>query len=94
VPLGIALVVSLIPAPILAEHRALADAAQERPVSRIAAAIIVTVWAISIAGIGWLMYRYFSNQATARIGASFGFLGGPEQREITPYVWVHPDEEQ
>jgi hypothetical protein len=61
VPLGIALVVSLIPAPILTEHRALADATQERPVSRIAAAIIVAVWAISIAGIGWLTYRYFSN---------------------------------
>src|SRR5215510_13084224 len=32
VPLGIALVLKLIPAEIMAEHRALASAAQDRPV--------------------------------------------------------------
>ena len=44
VPLGIALVVRLIPPNIMAEHRALAEAAQDRPVSWVAAAIIVAVW--------------------------------------------------
>jgi uncharacterized membrane protein YkvA (DUF1232 family) len=41
VPAGIVLVVRLIPPSIMAEHRALATAAQDRPVSRAAAAVIV-----------------------------------------------------
>src|SRR5690242_21882805 len=44
VPLGIVLVVKLIPPAIMAEHRALAAAAQDRPVSRGAAVIIAVVW--------------------------------------------------
>src|SRR5713226_4981145 len=39
VPLGILLVIRLIPPEIMAEHRALAAAAQERPVSRAAAVV-------------------------------------------------------
>ena len=58
-PLGIMLVVSLIPSEIMAEHRELAAAAQDRPVSRIAAIIIVCIWITSIAVVGWLTYRYF-----------------------------------
>src|SRR3954453_2719303 len=46
VPLGIAAVVWMIPPPIMAEHRVLADAAQQRPVSRIAAAIIAAIWIV------------------------------------------------
>lgn len=61
VPLGIVLVVRMIPAQVMAEHRALADAAQERPVSRTAAAVIATVWIASIVAAGWVSYRYFSH---------------------------------
>ncbi len=57
-PLGILLVVRLIPPEIMAEHRELAAAAQERPVSRTAAAIVALIWALSIVSIGWLAYAY------------------------------------
>jgi uncharacterized membrane protein YkvA (DUF1232 family) len=57
VPLGIALVVRLIPSDIMAEHRASASIAWDQPVSRTAAVVIVAVWMVSIAGIGWLAYR-------------------------------------
>jgi uncharacterized membrane protein YkvA (DUF1232 family) len=58
VPLGIMLVVRLIPPKIMAEHRELAAAAQERPVSRIAAIVIASIWAVSIALGGLFAYRY------------------------------------
>jgi uncharacterized membrane protein YkvA (DUF1232 family) len=58
VPLGIMLVVRLIPPKIMAEHRELAAAAQERPVSRIAAVVIASIWAVSIALGGLFAYRY------------------------------------
>jgi uncharacterized membrane protein YkvA (DUF1232 family) len=57
VPAGIALVVRLIPPAIMAEHRALATAAQDRPVSRAAAAVIVGLWALALAATAW-MIRY------------------------------------
>src|SRR2546428_13921587 len=57
VPLGILAVVKLIPPEIMAEHRALAAAAQDRPVSRTAAIVIAIVWAACIALSGWLCYR-------------------------------------
>lgn len=44
VPLGIALVVRLIPAPIMAECRARAQAVVDRPTSRVAAGVIVAIW--------------------------------------------------
>jgi uncharacterized membrane protein YkvA (DUF1232 family) len=44
VPLGILLAVRLIPADILAEHRASAAEAAKRPVSRMAAMVIVAIW--------------------------------------------------
>src|SRR5262252_568770 len=44
VPIGILLVVRLVPAEVMAEHRALAKAAQDRPLSRGAAAAIIAVW--------------------------------------------------
>jgi uncharacterized membrane protein YkvA (DUF1232 family) len=60
VPLAILLVVRLIPPEIMAEHRDLAAAAQERPVSAIAGVVIACIWAASIAFAGWLAYRYFA----------------------------------
>lgn len=57
VPLGIALVVRMIPPSIMAEHRAAADAAQHRPVSRGAAAIIASLWIAALALTIWLAVR-------------------------------------
>ena len=59
VPLGILLVIRMIDPAIMAEHRELAAAAQDRPVSRMAAIVIACIWAASIAVCGWLVYRYF-----------------------------------
>jgi len=58
VPAGIWLVVRLIPAHIMAEHRELAAAAHDRPVSRTAAAVIVAIWIASAILCGWLVWRY------------------------------------
>lgn len=44
VPLGIVLAVRLIPAEVLAEHRATAATLAERPVNRAAALVIVAIW--------------------------------------------------
>ena len=60
VPLGVMLVIRLVPPEIMAEHRDLAAAAQERPVSRKAAFVIAFIWIVSIGLCGWLIYRYFA----------------------------------
>lgn len=57
VPLGIALVVKLIPSDVMAEHRELADAAQDRPVSMVGGAMIIAVWILAAILIGWLIYK-------------------------------------
>jgi uncharacterized membrane protein YkvA (DUF1232 family) len=57
VPLGILAVVKLVSSNIMAEHRATAALAADRPVSRTAAVIIVFVWVASVAGTTWLAYR-------------------------------------
>ena len=59
VPLGIMLVVRMIPPEVMAEHRDLASAAQDRPVSRTAAIIIALAWTISVLLAGWLAYVHF-----------------------------------
>lgn len=59
-PLGIWAVVGLIPPELMAEHRAVATLAAERPVSRTAALIIAFLWAVSIALTGWLGYLNFA----------------------------------
>ena len=48
-PLGIMLVVRLMPAGLMAEHRAAAMRLESRPVSRKAAVVIVGVWVIALA---------------------------------------------
>ena len=62
VPLGIMLVLKLIPPQIMAEHRATAAAAAalDRPVSRAAACVIIGIWMASIALAGWFAYRYLA----------------------------------
>lgn len=58
-PLGVLLVIKMIPPEIMAEHRDLAAAAQERPVTWTAALVIASIWMVSIALVGWLIYTYF-----------------------------------
>jgi uncharacterized membrane protein YkvA (DUF1232 family) len=60
IPLGILLVIRLIPAEILAEHRHLALAAQERPVSRMAGIVIASIGVAFLAFAAWLVYLYFA----------------------------------
>ena len=59
VPLGLLLVVRLIPPEVLAEHRARADAAGRRPPNRIAAAVIVALWIAGLGLAGWWAARAF-----------------------------------
>jgi uncharacterized membrane protein YkvA (DUF1232 family) len=59
VPVGIWLVIQMIPPGIMAEHRKLAAAAQERPVSWTAAIAIATIWP-QLQYARWLTYRYFA----------------------------------
>ena len=58
VPLGILIVIKLIPSEIVEEHRATVAAGSERPVSRIAAAAIGIVWLGLIIVAAWMTYRY------------------------------------
>lgn len=44
VPLGLALAIRLTPAPLMAEFRAQADLAVERPVSRLGAVLVIALW--------------------------------------------------
>src|SRR5690242_7542866 len=52
IPLGILLVVRMIPPELMAEHRELASAAQERPVSRTAPVVIGLIWVASVVLVG------------------------------------------
>lgn len=55
-PIGIMLTVRMIPPEIMAEHRQAAEA-QERPVSRAAAIIIMLIWAALLGAIAWRWLR-------------------------------------
>ncbi len=57
VPLGVLLVIRLIPPEVMAEHRDAAAAAPGRPVSRAAAAVMACLWLCAVALCGWLAYR-------------------------------------
>src|SRR3954453_4474158 len=63
VPLGIALVVRMIPPDLMAEHRSLAAAAQHRPISRSAAAVIVVIWIAALALTALIAVRILSSDA-------------------------------
>ena len=58
VPLGILLTVRLIPPELMEEHRRNAEGTAIRPVSRTAAAAIISIWIASIAACSWLAWRY------------------------------------
>jgi uncharacterized membrane protein YkvA (DUF1232 family) len=57
VPLGILLVVALIPPGIMAEHRAAATAAREKPNSTSGAIAIIAIWTALCVLFAWLTYR-------------------------------------
>ena len=57
VPLGIVLVVKLVPAEILQEHRANAQRAIDLPKSRIGAAAVICLWLAAVGFSIWVMWR-------------------------------------
>ena len=52
-PPAILLAIRLVPPELMAEHRAAAAAAQERPVSRAGAALVVALWALAATALVW-----------------------------------------
>lgn len=56
VPLGIWMAVKLIPPGVLREHRDAATSASDKPVSRVAAAVIVVIWVAGAAAISWFVW--------------------------------------
>jgi uncharacterized membrane protein YkvA (DUF1232 family) len=58
-PLGIWLVVALIPDEIMVEYRAKADEAGRRPTSRVGIAAIILVWILAALTLGGLGYVYW-----------------------------------
>jgi len=59
VPLGVLLVVRMIPPEIMAEHRGAALLAQQKPQSTAAAVVIVAIWIAAAAFCAWLTYKWF-----------------------------------
>ncbi len=59
-PLGIWLVVWLIPDGIMVEYRARANEAGQRPTSRAGMAAILLVWMVSALALGWLAHAWWS----------------------------------
>jgi uncharacterized membrane protein YkvA (DUF1232 family) len=60
VPLGIWLVLSLIPEEVMAECRAEAHKAETRPRSNAAAITIVAIWILAAALLGWIGFAHWS----------------------------------
>jgi uncharacterized membrane protein YkvA (DUF1232 family) len=58
-PLGILLVVSLIPDVIMAEYRAKAAEAAQRPTSRAGMIAIIVVWIAGALALGWIGYVHW-----------------------------------
>ena len=59
VPLGIWLVVSLIPQELMAEYRAIASKAEQRPRSNGAAIVIIAIWVVGTASLAWVGFAYW-----------------------------------
>jgi uncharacterized membrane protein YkvA (DUF1232 family) len=58
VPLGIWLVVRMIPEQVMAECRARADETAQRPTSRAGMVAIVLLWLAGALALGWLAYAH------------------------------------
>src|SRR5262245_9021906 len=61
VPLGILLVVALIPAPLMAEFRAQAATLAAKPRSTTAAVVIVLIWIAATILVGWWFWRWWTS---------------------------------
>ena len=61
-PLGIWLVVSLIPRDIMAECRARADAAGQRPISRAGMIAIILLWIAGALTLAWVGHAWWSRR--------------------------------
>jgi uncharacterized membrane protein YkvA (DUF1232 family) len=59
IPLGVALAVRMIPPQVLAECREEAREMTDRPVSRVAAVVVVAVWVVLASLAVWLVARAF-----------------------------------
>ncbi|MGO4287132.1 YkvA family protein [Bosea sp. TAB14] len=59
VPAGIALAVRLIPAELMSEFRGQADERAGRPRSAVGAAIIVLIWLLGLAALGFWAFQQF-----------------------------------
>ncbi len=59
VPLGIAAVVAMLRAEVMADSRSAASQIVDRPVSRLGAIVIAAIWLASIILAAWLIYGYF-----------------------------------
>ena len=59
VPLGIWLVVRLIPEQVMAEHRAKACEAEQRPRSKGAAIAIIAIWILAAAWLCWVAFAHW-----------------------------------
>ena len=58
-PIAIALISRLIPAEVMAESRAAAQAMVEKPRSKAGAAIIITIWLLALGGLcAWAFTRW------------------------------------
>jgi uncharacterized membrane protein YkvA (DUF1232 family) len=60
VPLGLLLLLRLIPAPVMAEHRAAAAELAQRPVSYAGAAAIIVIWLAALALTAYVFGRHFA----------------------------------
>lgn len=58
VPLGITVIIALIPRDLMDEFRAEAVKRSERPVSRAGFIIVATLWIVAAAGSSWLAWSY------------------------------------
>ena len=58
-PLGIWLVVWLIPDGIMVEYRARANEAGQRPTSRAGMAAILLLWSVGALMLGWFLYAWW-----------------------------------
>jgi uncharacterized membrane protein YkvA (DUF1232 family) len=68
VPLGLLMVLRLIPADILAEHRIAATAIAERPVSRAGAVAVIAVWVLAAALLARWAWPHVRDLTTAPAG--------------------------
>jgi uncharacterized membrane protein YkvA (DUF1232 family) len=59
VPLGIWLVIALIPEDLMREYRTVANTAAQPPVSKAAAIITVAVWISGAALLGWMAFVHW-----------------------------------